>query len=393
MKTAGGADNTTSGGGSGDITIWVADNVVEFTQEQVNVFMAAHPEYAGYTVTIESVGEGDAAGNMVTDVLGGADIYAFAQDQLSRLVSANALMELTNDYASFVETSNDAGAVGAAKMGNAVYAFPITSDNGYFLYYDSSVVTDPTSLDAILADCEAAGKSFYFQITSGWYTPAFFFPLGCELTYETNEEGKFVSSNISYASDAGVSALKAIIEMKKSPAFVDGSSVGSATNAAAIVSGTWDAGAAKDLYGDNYACAKLPTFTVDGKTTQMGGFGGFKLIGVKPQTDVDKALVCLELAKWLSGEEVQLARYQAVGWGPSNLNAQQNEAVQSDEALSALAEQLAFTIPQGQYPDGYWQLTESLGGSIVAGDYDSYDDAQLLGVLQEFQTTCESYAQ
>lgn len=392
-ENGGGADNATTGGGSGDITIWVADNVVEFTQEQVNAFMAGHPEYAGYTVNIESVGEGDAAGNMVTDVLGGADIYAFAQDQLSRLVSANALMELTNDYASFVETSNDAGAVGASKMGDAVYAFPITSDNGYFLYYDSSVVTDSTSLDAILADCEAAGKNFYFQITSGWYTPAFFFPLGCELTYETNEEGKFVSSNISYASDAGVSALKAIIEMKKSPAFVDGSSVGSATNAAAIVSGTWDAGAAKDLFGDNYACAKLPTFTVDGGTYQMGGFGGFKLIGVKPQTDVDKAVVCLELAKWLSGEEVQLARYQAVGWGPSNLNAQQNEAVQSDEALSALAEQLAFTIPQGQYPDGYWTLTESLGGSIVAGDYDSYDDAQLRSVLDEFQTTCQSYAQ
>lgn len=391
----GGADNAGSGGsgGSGDITIWVADNVVEFTQEQVNAFMAGHPEYAGYTVAIESVGEGDAAGNMVTDVLGGADIYSFAQDQLSRLISANALMELTGDYASFVATSNDAGAVNAAKVGDATYAFPITSDNGYFLFYDSSVVTDPTSLDAILADCAAAGKNYYMQINDGWYGPAFFFATGCELTYETDDTGKFISSNINYASDAGVKALKAMIAMYKNPAFLNGSDVGTATNAAAIVSGTWNVAAAKDMFGDNYACAKLPTFTVDGDTYQMSGFGGFKLIGVKPQTDVDKAVVCLELAKWLSGEEVQLARYEAVAWGPSNLNAQQNEAVQSDEALAALAEQLAFTIPQGQYPNDYWDLATALGDSIIAGDYDNYDDAQLMEVLQQFQTTCESYAQ
>ncbi|MCH5275414.1 MAG: extracellular solute-binding protein [Lachnospiraceae bacterium] len=392
-ENGGGADNTTSGGGSGDITIWVADAVVDFTQEQVNAFMAAHPDYAGYTVTIESVGEGDAASNMVTDVLGGADIYAFAQDQLSRLISANALMELTGDYASFVETSNDAGAVGASKVGDATYAFPITSDNGYFMFYDSSVVSDPTSLDAILADCAAAGKNFYMEINSGWYATAFFFATGCELTYETDDSGKFVSSNITYASDAGVSALKAMINMYKDPAFLNGSDVGTATNAGAIISGTWNVSAAKDMFGDNYACAKLPSFTVDGKSYQMSGFGGFKLIGVKPQTDVDKAVVCLELAKWLSGEEVQLARYQAVGWGPSNLNAQQNEAVQSDEALAALAEQLAFTIPQGQYPNEYWDLAVSLGDSIIAGDYNNYDDAQLMEVLQQFQTTCESYAQ
>ena len=376
-----------------EITIWVADNVVDFTQEQVNAFVEANPDYAGYKIMIESVGEGQAASNMVTDVLGGADIYSFAQDQLSRLISANALMELPSDYASFVETSNDAGAAGAARVGNTTYAFPITSDNGYFMFYDSSVVKDPTSLDKILADCEAAGKSFYYQINDGWYGPGFFFATGCELTYESDDDGKFISSNITYASDAGLKALKAMINMYKSPAFQNGSSVGTATNAGAIVSGTWDAGAAQDMFGANYACAKLPKFTVDGQSYQMSGFGGFKLFGVKPQTNNDKAVACLELAKWLSGEEVQLARYAAVGWGPSNLNAQQNEAVQSDEALSALAEQLAFTIPQGQYPDDYWSLATSLGDDIIAGKYDNYDDAQLMEVLKEFQATCESYVQ
>ena len=55
-------------GFSGDIKIWVADNVVDFTNEQVEAFKTAHPEYAGINVTIEPVGEGDAAGKVITDV-------------------------------------------------------------------------------------------------------------------------------------------------------------------------------------------------------------------------------------------------------------------------------------------------------------------------------------
>ena len=347
--------------GSGNITIWVAEEVTSFTQTQAEQFLQDNPAYSGYTVTVEAVGEGDAASNMITDVEGGADIYGFAQDQLARLVSAGAVMEVIGDYADFVSTSNDSGAVSAATMGDSIYAFPVTSDNGYFLYYDSSVVTDPTSLEAIVADCEEAGKGFYMEINSGWYQTAFFFATGCELTYEADSAGNFTSSNVTYASEEGLTALKALINLASSSAFYNGSSVSNATNAAAIVDGTWDSGAAKELFGDNYACAKLPTFEADGPEYQMSGFGGFKLLGVKPQTDTNKAIVCMELAKYLSSAEVQLARYQEVGWGPSNLEAQADEAVQADEALTALAEQLTYTIPQGQYPNEYWDLATSLG--------------------------------
>ena len=378
--------------GSGNITIWVAEEVTAFTQTQAEQFLQDNPAYSGYTVTVEAVGEGDAASNMITDVEGGADIYGFAQDQLARLVSAGAVMEVIGDYADFVSTSNDSGAVSAATMGDSIYAFPVTSDNGYFLYYDSSVVTDPTSLEAIVADCEEAGKGFYMEINSGWYQTAFFFATGCELTYEADSAGNFTSSNVTYASEEGLTALKALINLASSSAFYNGSSVSNATNAAAIVDGTWDSGAAKELFGDNYACAKLPTFEADGQEYQMSGFGGFKLLGVKPQTDTNKAIVCMELAKYLSSAEVQLARYQEVGWGPSNLEAQADEAVQADEALTALAEQLTYTIPQGQYPNEYWDLATSLGDDIIAGTYDNSSDEELMSVLENFQTTCESYA-
>ncbi len=374
------------------LKIWVPDATKAFTEEHVAKFMEAHPEYADYTVTVEPVGEGDAASNILTDLDAGADIFNFAQDQLARLVAAGALIELSEENAAIVTEENDAGAVSAATMADLVYAYPLTSDNGYFLYYDKSVVSDPSTLEGIVADCEAAGKGFYMEINSGWYQPAFFFGAGCMLTYDADDSGAFTACNIDYASDAGVGALKAIINLSKSPAFHNGSSIGNATNVGAIVDGTWDSAAAKELFGDNYACAKLPTVEINGEPMQMSGFGGFKLLGVKPQTDDEKLALCDELALYLSSGEVQLERYNAVGWGPSNLSAKADDAVQTDEALAALGEQLAFTIPQGQYPGDYWSLATALGDSVIAGEYADADDAALMDALTSFQNTCISYA-
>ncbi len=381
--------------GTGEIKVWVADNVVDFTNAQIKNFMDANPQYAGYTVTVEPVGEGDAANGMINDVLAGADIFAFAQDQLARLVSAGALEVVNPAYEADVKANNDAGSIAAATVGGQLYAYPLTSDNGYFLYYDKSVVTDPTSLEKIVADCEAAGKNFYMEINSGWYQTAFFFATGCDLSYETDDQGNFTKANVTYASDAGVVALKKMIELNMSKAFQNGSAAGEATNVGAIVDGTWDSGTVKELFGDNYACAKLPTFEgADGKTYQMSGFGGFKLLGVKPQEDDLKLEVCDAIANYLAGEEVQLARYKEVGWGPSNLNAQGSAEVKADEALAALGQQLAFTVPQGQYPADYWTLATGLGDSVRNGEISSVSsDEDLMAVLQTFEDTCVGYAQ
>ncbi len=375
-------------GFDGEIKVWVADAAVEFTRAQIDAFKAAHTEYANMTVTVEPMGEGDAATAMITDVESGADIYGFAQDQLSRLVAAGALEEVAPDNKPLVTAENDAGSVAAATLGDVMYAYPLTSDNGYFLYYDKSVVTDPNTLETIIADCEKAGKGFYMEINSGWYQTAFFFGAGCTLTYDVNNEGSLVACHCDYASENGVKALKAMISVAKSPAFSNASSASNATNIGAIVDGAWDAKTVQEKMGDNYAATKLPTVA----GYQMGGFGGFKLLGVKPQTDDAKLAACDALAYYLASGDVQAARYDALQWGPSNLEAQKLDAIQTNAALSALAAQLSHCVGQGQYPNDYWSLATALGDSVIAGEYDNYTDEQLLEVLQTFQDTAISYA-
>ena len=372
-------------GFSGEVKVWVADAMVDLTKAKIEEFKAAHTEYAGMTVLVEPVGEGDAATNMITDVEGGADIFGFAQDQLARLVAAGALVELSEENAAIVTQENDGGSVAAVTLGGLMYAYPMTSDNGYFLYYDKSVITDPSTLEGVLDQANAAGKKFYMEINSGWYQTAFFFGTGAMVTYDVDDAGNLVKANINYASPEGLAALKGMIATGRHPAFVNGSSASNASNYAAIVDGVWDSATVQAAFGDNFAAAKLPTFTVDGTSYQLSGFGGFKMLGVKPQIDEAKLAACDALALYLTGEEVQAARFEQAGWGPSNLKAQQMDAVKADPALSALAAQLAFAVPQGQYPGDYWSTATGLGDDVIAGKLNDLTDDQLMERLTQFQ--------
>ena len=129
------------------------------------------------------------------------------------------------------------------------------------------------------------------------------------------------------------------------------------------------------------------TITVDGETFHMSGFKGYKLIGVKAHTDSDDTIFCHMIADYLSGEEMQLARYEADGWGPSNLKAQQSDIISSDLALSALSEQFAYCKEQGQFPNEFWSLAAAFGEDINTGKYANASDAELKTALTDFQNS------
>ncbi len=395
--TAAPADNTSSDKKA--ITVWAPDAIVDLTQSKLNTWLAGQNDWnAKYDIKVSAMGEGDAATQLLTDVEAGADIFGFAQDQLARLVAAGALSKPGGMFLDNIKNNNDAGSIGAVTLNGDIYAYPETSDNGYFLYYDKSVVSDPSTLEGIIEQCGAAGKNFYRDIQSGWYDVAFFFGTGAQCYYEYDTEGNVTGAVCDYSGDKGLAAMKAMVNMVKSKGKgYDQSPDGAASlfnpeggTAGALVSGTWDAATVKDFLGDNYAAVKMPTFTVDGKSYQMSGFGGFKLVGVKPQTDSDKLTFCHLVADYLTSEEMQLARFEANGWGPSNKNAQQSSGVQSDAALAALADQLQYCPGQGQYPNAYWDLTKAFGTDINSGKYNDADDAALTAALKDLEDSIKA---
>ena len=141
-----GNEGTTSLEGTYDITVWVSESanaegltVKEVTENQIKKFCEENPGII-INATVEGVSEAESATQMINSVDDGADIFCFAQDQLSRLVMAGALNKLGAAASATVKELNDAGAVKAASVAGELQCYPLTSDNGYYMYYDKSVV-------------------------------------------------------------------------------------------------------------------------------------------------------------------------------------------------------------------------------------------------------------
>ena len=200
---------------------------------------------------------------------------------------------------------------------------------------------------------------------SGWYTPAFFFGTGCVSEWTIDADGKFTSVNDDFNSDKGFAAAKAMQFLETSKCHVQDSNVSAfSSGAAAVVSGTWDYNTAKGILKDNLGIAKLPTFTVDGQTYQMGSFKGCKLLGVKPQSDAKKAAAINQLAQFLTSEEVQLERCKELAWGPANKNAQNSDLVKNSPQLIAVYDQAQYAHMQGNISGAWWGLANALADNI-----------------------------
>ena len=375
--------------GNYTIKVWAAEAVTAQFEEQIAAFNQKNGKGITIEATVEAVGEGEAATQMITDVDNGADLFCFAQDQLARLKEAGSLQQLGNAAKAWVNENNDGGAVQAATIADGVYAYPLTSDNGYFLYYDKSVITNPEhlkSLEDLIADCEAANRGFAFELEgSGWYNASFFFAVGAHSRFIINGEGTVTDIDDNYNSELGIKAMKAMKKVLNSKSYVNSSnapeSFAATTNkAACVVSGTWDAANTKKALGENYGVAELPSFTLDGQTYHLGSMTGNKLVGLKPTKDVRRAAVVNLLAQYLTGAECQEQRFDAFAWGPSNKTVQAMDKVKQDETLAAFMAQANYGTPQGQFPGQWWDLTKVLATSAKTGTTDA-----------DFQTALQGY--
>lgn len=381
-------DDDVDDAGTYDIKVWVTDKIVSLTKSQIGQFVASSGGKYTINATVEPVGEDKAAAQMLLDVQNGADLFCFAQDQLSRLKVAGSLAKLSDRYVEALTEEMGQEAVNAAKVSSDVYAFPITSDNGYFLYYDKSVVSeeDRTNVSSILAACKKAGKTFNFAAkANGFYAPAYFMATGCHSNWTLNSEsGKFESYDDTYNSDRGLIAAKALRELDDSKSVTNDTQASKlGTSAGAVISGIWEYEVAEGNLGNNLGCAELPYFTVDGQSYHLSSFDGYKLLGVKPQVDAKKASVCRKLAKFLTGEDCQSERFDRVKWGPTNIASSENPEVAEHLGLNALKAQHEYAYPQGQCPSNWYNLLAGIATTIKA----SSDESALRDLLASYDAS------
>lgn len=405
---SGDSDGAGTGGGSNSgnkktvtLTVWGAQEDQQMLKEMCDAYAKENTE-VNYKFNFGVLGEGNSSDKILGDVEAGPDIFSFPSDRINTFYAAGALARIGGDMETAVKAENAEGAVDAATVKvngeDHLYAFPVTGDNCYFLYYDKSVFKDPTdlqSLDRILDVAEAAGKKVHFKINDdGWYLASFFFA-DEDLKYDVTYNDRMVEEKIAinFDTEDGLDVMKSIRHYIGRDGFVaqtDDSKIIAAftpdkngkREAAAAVSGTWNAATIKQLLGDDMGVCILPTVKIDGEDVRLSGFMGYKLMGVggysKNKGEATK------LAAYLTNEQNQLKRFKDRGFAPTNKKAAATTEVMNDPVISVVLEQAAYNRSQKNVPSTFWTPMASLITPLVTAKAEgkTVTDEQMMGYLE-----------
>ena len=353
-----------------NLTVWGAAEDEELLRQIIDKFEEAYSGQADFAITFQPQSESSCTNALMGDLENGADVFAFADDQLNTLVAAGALDPV--ETAESVRQSNLPEAVAAASVDDTLYALPLTADNGYFLYYDKEYFTqeDIRSLDRMLDIAAEHGKKVSMEWSSGWYVYSLFGNTG--MTVGLNPDGitNYCTWNATDGKIKGTDVAGAMMNIAAHPGFLstdDAGFVEGVRNDSIIagVNGVWNAVALEEAWGSGFGAAKLPSYTCGGTQVQMASFSGYKLIGVNAYSAHREWAA--RLAEWITNEENQELRFLMRGQGPSNKRVAASEEVLSSPAITALLEQAEFSSPQ-RIGGNFWDPVSSFTANLLAGN-------------------------
>ena len=391
-KTNNDQQNTASGDifhGENDIKllVWAPEAAVQLTQSLCDEFKSEHSD-KNITIEVKPQEEGDVAAQILNDPEVAGDVFSFACDQMNRLDKSKVLDPVPSDFATEVKGRDSESSIEAATLKDELLAYPETGENGYYLVYDKSVVSDEDAktFEGVLAACKKAGRKFSMDAGNGFYSCMFMFTGGLEIQ-GLSDTG--VQQFNEYDETKVVDSLEAFANLfhEYSDIFqsdnVDKIGSGMAQNprsVAAGIDGSWNAATIKEKLGDDYGAAKLPTINIKGTDTQIISMSGYKLIGVNALSKFPYSAHAL--ANYLAGEKCQLARAEKLSWSPSNKVAVESDTVKANLGSMACLEQAKHALPQVNIADTFWSPMGTLGNYLV-----KTKDITRDGITTEFKKT------
>lgn len=371
--------------GTVELVVWGAQEDEELLKQLIASFQNSHQGEADFRIRFAPQGETDCKDALLADLENGADVFTFADDQLNALAAAGGLNPVENPEE--IRQSSLDRAVEAASVGSTLYAYPLTADNGYFLYYNKAYLKeqDVATLDRILDVAEAKGKLFTMDWSSAWYVYAFFGNTGMEVGLNQDGITNYCTWNRPDGELRGVDVAQAMLDIAASPAFSSRADAGFLEgvrdgSVIAGVSGVWNAVALEEAWGKDLGAAQLPTYTCRGRQIQMASFSGCKLIGVNAYSDhyqwADR------LARWIAGESGQKLRFELRGQGPANIQAAEACDVDRSPAIAALLAQSEFSHLQ-RIGGNFWDPVTVFGENMAVGNPENQDLQKQLDKMVE----------
>lgn len=358
--------------GNVSLRVWGDGEDAELLAQMVESFQAEYAGQATFDITIEAQTESECKNVILGDIENAADVFTFVDDQLMALVAAGVLLPVENTEA--VKAANVEGSITASSVQDTLYAYPMTADNGYFMYYNSNYFSeaDVQTLDGMLAVAAANGKKVAMDWSSGWYLYSFFGQTG--MNVGLNEDGitNYCDWNSTSGAIKGVDVANAMLNISANPGFANMTSEQIAAGIAdgsviATVSGVWDANKIQAAWGNGYAATKLPTYTCAGQQVQMASFTGYKMVGANAYSE--QPYWAMKLAEWITNEQNQTLRFRMRAQGPSNINAANSAEVQASPAIQAILEQGSYASLQ-RIGGKYWDPVTNFGNTMANGNPD-----------------------
>lgn len=144
---------------NGKLRVWAEESTYDALNKMIDSFKEEYKGQATFDITLEQNADSDTRDNVLGDVHNAADVFILADDQVASMAAGGALYPVPN--ADEVKKANVEGAIDAATVDDTLYAYPMTADNGYFLYYNKKYLSDSDvkTLDGILKVAEKIIRS------------------------------------------------------------------------------------------------------------------------------------------------------------------------------------------------------------------------------------------
>lgn len=385
VETTQSAEPTENNGGTVALRVWAEESTYDALNQMIDSFKEQYKGQADFDITLEQNSDAQTRDNVLGDVHEAADVFIMADDQLASMVAGGALYPVPN--ADEVKAANVEGAVEAATINDTLYAYPMTADNGYFLYYNKKYISDSdiATFDGILKAAKKSRKKVVMDWSSGWYLYSFFGNTGLDFGINDDNVTNHCGWNAKKGEIKGVDIAQAMLDIQKSGAFknaTDADFLAGAENdsVAAGISGVWNETALRKAWGDDLGAARLPTYTVAGKQVQMASFTGYKLVGVNAYSENPEWAA--KLADWMTNEQNQTLRFEMNGQGPSNTKAADSDAVKKSPSIQAVIAQSKFGKLQ-RVGNSYWDACTTFGTIMGAGNPDHVSLQKLMDNLVE----------
>lgn len=333
----------------------------EWLQTCCKAFAKQHPEY-NIDFVYGVADEATAADAVAQDPEASADVFMYANDNMTTLTDAKAAAKFGGIYEEEIIRTNSEAVTDSVRMDGHIYGVPFTT-NTWFMFYDKRVFSDEDvkNLDTMLTKGVVS-----FPFTNSWYLPAFYIGNGCTLF----EDGTVEEAGVDFQGEKAEEVTDYLIDLLANPNFVvdaDGSGIAGMRDGSinAMFSGSWEAANLESILGENMGVVSLPTYTLNGEEKQMMSYAGSKVIGVNAKSK--HMVASIQLAIYLGSAEAQELRYKLETVVPCNTQLLADEEIAADMLVAAQNDTFNLTSilqPTVGRMSNCWTPVENMGKGI-----------------------------